>query len=94
MTNPKAVMTKGSLNIWPLTCRYPPSTPDKQAMFFRLADLCNFNQSTLFRRLKQVGVIAALGILYYKGYLEWTKPIWENVSTTVMEKYREFAPSS
>jgi hypothetical protein len=94
MTNPKTVMRKYSLNIWPLTCRYPPATPDKQAMFFRLFKLVTFNQGTMFRRLKQLIILLIFVILYKKGYFKWTKPIYQIMSALISAKYHKIMGSS
>lgn len=70
MSHNKSVMEKPALNFGPLNLRYPPYTPYNQKEFFKTKGRLNFNVSSMKTFGKRALIVALLGVLAYKGYLD------------------------
>lgn len=75
MSHPRSIVEKFTLD--GVAVRYPPYTESSTKSFMRLKSLLGFSVNNAKRTLKKTAVLALIGFLAYKGYLD---PIKETIS--------------
>ena len=69
MSNVKSVFEKDTYNGFPASLRYPPHTPEREAMFFRLKHALGFSAASLKAVLLEVAIVSTIAVAVQKGYL-------------------------
>ena len=69
MSNLKSIFEKDCYNGYPVSLRYPPHPPTKEASLLRLKHLASLSSREAKKALVKVGAVVVLGIAVMQGYV-------------------------